>query len=230
VTKNLDGYWFSVFFHKDRNGKLKAGPVWDYDLSFGNQVYEYAYHVDKWVWERMGQQYTWFRRLFDDPDFVQAYIDRWPHLRSTVFATSNVLALIDRFAAEIREPVKRNYERWPTLGERIAGNAFADPTWEASVDRLKTWISNRLEWIDTQDFPKPAMVVDGEEEREKGGKGGGGKFQIPSSKLQRSSKLQWPSRTIHPHGMLSGEDILYDGWERSAVVGRGGVGEGGAVH
>jgi hypothetical protein len=196
VSKNVDGYWFSVFFHKDRNGKLRAGPVWDYDLSFGNQLYEGGYKLDGWVWEYMRRQYTWFRRMFDDPDFVQDYIDRWPELRSKVFATSNVLALVDKFAAQIGPAAyDRNYARWPTLGEKVAGNAFAGKTWQEDIEHLTNWIKGRLEWIDNQDFPKPAIAVDGGEEGEKGGKGeraalASSKFQAPSSKEAANSNGQ----------------------------------------
>jgi hypothetical protein len=38
LTLNADAYDNSTFFHKDRNGKLRAGPVWDFDLAFGSGV------------------------------------------------------------------------------------------------------------------------------------------------------------------------------------------------
>jgi hypothetical protein len=52
VTKNIDGYWFSQFYHIDRGGKLKAGPIWDYDLSFGNVLYHEGYRTNGWRWEK----------------------------------------------------------------------------------------------------------------------------------------------------------------------------------
>ena len=39
ISRNVDGYRLSSFFYKDRksnNGKIVAGPVWDYDLAFRN--------------------------------------------------------------------------------------------------------------------------------------------------------------------------------------------------
>ena len=36
---NVDGYQFSTFFHKDRNGKLRAGPIWDFNLTYGNDLF-----------------------------------------------------------------------------------------------------------------------------------------------------------------------------------------------
>ena len=36
TTKNIDGFRFSTFFHKGRGGKIAMGPIWDWNLSFGN--------------------------------------------------------------------------------------------------------------------------------------------------------------------------------------------------
>ena len=35
LGSNADAYQYSTFFHKDRNGKLRAGPIWDLNLTFG---------------------------------------------------------------------------------------------------------------------------------------------------------------------------------------------------
>ena len=36
VTKNVDAFRFSTFYHKERGQRLKMGPLWDWNLSFGN--------------------------------------------------------------------------------------------------------------------------------------------------------------------------------------------------
>ena len=36
---NVDGYEFSTFVHKERNGKLRAGPIWDFNLTYGNDLF-----------------------------------------------------------------------------------------------------------------------------------------------------------------------------------------------
>ena len=41
-VNNVDGYRFSTFFYKDKDsdgGKLHAGPLWDFDLCYGNEDY-----------------------------------------------------------------------------------------------------------------------------------------------------------------------------------------------
>jgi hypothetical protein len=197
VGKNPDGYWTSEFYHKDRGGKLKMGPIWDCDLFFGNAKYNDCYKTNEWRWKRSGgSNYRWFRRLFKDPDFLQRYIDRWSELRTNVLATSNVLALVDRFAGELSQAQKRNYERWPTLGKHIHPVKQYFDTYEEEVDWLKQWIRDRLDWIDSQDFPKPAMVVD--EPQRHGGTEGQSRNQVLNqlNELNGAEVLAQPAQTF----------------------------------
>lgn len=39
LSKNVDGYRLSTYLYKDKNDKLTAGPLWDFNLSFGNANY-----------------------------------------------------------------------------------------------------------------------------------------------------------------------------------------------
>jgi len=160
VSRNLDGYWVSQYYHKDRGEKLKMGPVWDFDLAFGNAGNHGCHRTNGWHWEAIrGNEYEWFARLFEDPDFLQRYIDRWAELRTTVFATSNVLARIDRLTGELKEAQARNFQRWPILGKRIHISKYVGATYQDEVDWMRNWMAGRLAWIDSQDFPPPAMHV-----------------------------------------------------------------------
>ncbi len=92
VTKNIDGFRFSTFFYKERGGKIKMGPAWDWNLSFGNANGKQGEMPEYWYWPQLDdQQYSWFRRLFEDPDFAQKYVDRWGELRTNVLAAANLL-------------------------------------------------------------------------------------------------------------------------------------------
>jgi hypothetical protein len=158
VTKNVDGFRFSTFYHKDRGGKIKMGPLWDWNLSFGNCNGKQGYLSEWWLWPQLDdKEYSWFRRLFENPDFGQSYVDRWTELRGTVFAASNVLARVDEIAALLHEAQTRNFERWPILGSAINPNWFAGDTYEEEVKWMKDWIAGRLSWIDKQ-FVSPPSV------------------------------------------------------------------------
>jgi len=161
VTKNVDGFRFSTFYHKDRGGKIRMGPLWDWNLSFGNCNGKQGYLAEGWLWPQLDdKEYSWFRRLFEDPDFSQRYVDRWSELRMTAFATSNLLGRIDSFAAELGESQARNFERWPILGVTVNPNWFVGDTYADEVKWLKEWTSNRLDWIERQFLTPPTVAVE----------------------------------------------------------------------
>jgi len=159
ATKNIDGYRFSTYFAKDRGGKLKMEPVWDWNLSFGNARLRQGYVAENWYWPQLNdQQYSWFRRLFEDPDFGQRYVDRWAQWRTNIFATSNVLKRIDELAATLQQPAARNFERWPILGDVVGQEYFAGKTYAEEIANMKTWVTNRFAWMDAQFVPPPVVA------------------------------------------------------------------------
>jgi hypothetical protein len=160
TTKNVDGFRFSVFFHKDRGGKIKADPIWDWNLSFGNANGKQGWMPDFWLWPQLDdKEYTWYRRLFEDPDFGQRYVDRWSQLRTNVFATKKILARVDELAALLQESQKRNYEKWPIMGRAINPNYFVGSSYEEEVTWMKKFIEARFDWIEKQFPPMPKVVI-----------------------------------------------------------------------
>ncbi len=158
LTKNVDGFRFSTFYHLDRGGKIQMGPLWDWNLSFGNCNGKQGYMSTNWLWPQLDdREYTWFRRLFEDPDFGQLYVDRWTELRQTAFASSNLLGRVDQIAAYLGEAQKRNFERWPIMGVTIHPNWFMADTYAGEVNWMRSWIEQRLAWIDAQFVPVPTV-------------------------------------------------------------------------
>ena len=47
LASNPDAYQFSSFFHKDRRGKLRAGPIWDFNLTYGNDLFSWGFDRSK---------------------------------------------------------------------------------------------------------------------------------------------------------------------------------------
>ncbi len=159
--KNIDGYRLSNFMHKDRGGRLKMDPIWDWNLSFGNADYADGEATANWYYPIVDDaNYPWMRRLFQDPDFNQRYIDRWGELRTNLFNPANLQPRIDRIAAEISEAANRDYQRWPRMGSYIWPNPpgiVPITTFAGMVTWIKNWTSNRFSWIDTQ-FTRPPTL------------------------------------------------------------------------
>jgi hypothetical protein len=91
VSRNVDAYRLSSFFYKDRksiDGKLKAGPVWDYDLAFRNANYCDGSKTDGWAYKfnavcpgDFWQVPDWWNILLSDSAFQSNLYCRWKSLR-----------------------------------------------------------------------------------------------------------------------------------------------------
>jgi hypothetical protein len=161
-SKNIDGFRFSTFYYKDRGGRLNMGPIWDWNLCFGNANAREGFNPEGWYWPQLDdRQYTWFRRLFEDPDFAQRYVDRWGELRTNQFAIVKILAQVDELAALLNEAQARNFRRWRVLGRNIWPNAFVGQSFSDEVSFLKEWIRQRIEWMDQELMLPPSFSIRG---------------------------------------------------------------------
>ncbi len=160
LSRNADGFKKSVFFHKDKNsngGKLKAGPVWDFDWSFKNQEYCYfnnaegegwAHHInDCWV-----DNYStgWYIRMLQDSTFQNELRCTYEQYRQTMLDTTAIFAYIDSIGTIVQNAQARHFQKWSLLGHNgpdWESEPFA-ATYNAELVILKDWINKRLLWLD----------------------------------------------------------------------------------
>lgn len=170
-NKNVDAYIYSTYMHKEKDsdgGKLKMGPIWDFNLAFGNVDYHTnSQYAPGWMYND-GYRMFWFRRLMQDATFKDSVTCRWLELRKTVFNTTYINNWIDSTAAVLNEAQIRNYQRWPILGKYVWPNQFVGNTYESELDFLKQWIAARITWMDsnlpkTCKEPSPVVTDVGEE-------------------------------------------------------------------
>ncbi|MEN8247778.1 MAG: CotH kinase family protein [Bacteroidota bacterium] len=151
ISKNVDGYRFSTYLYKDKDskgGKLKMGPLWDFNLAFGNVNYhDNSQYAPGWLYNDPGRVY-WFRRLLSDPNFANRFQCRWNELRSDLLSNNNVNFLIDSLGTVLNESQVRNFERWPVLGNYVWPNQFIGNTYGEEITFMKTWLTDRLDWMD----------------------------------------------------------------------------------
>jgi hypothetical protein len=160
LSKNIDGFRYSCFMQKDRGGKLRMEPVWDWNLSFGNANYHQGWMAEGWYWPLLREtEVCWYRRLSEDPDFVQKEIDRWTELRRGIFAPENLLGRVDELAELLSEAQERNFQRWPILGRQINPNRYVGKTYQDEIRWMKNWIKKRVAWIDSQFLAAPEINI-----------------------------------------------------------------------
>jgi hypothetical protein len=161
MSKNVDAYRLSFYLYKDRDskgGKLVLGPVWDFDIAFGNV--DYGYGSDTVGWDLVSmppllardaepQIPFWWPRLAEDSTFWYTAGDRWAGLRATQFTSEKVCAFIDSVAAYIDEAQQRNFQRWPILDTYVWPNAYIGGTYANEIAYLKDWVVHRMLWMDS---------------------------------------------------------------------------------
>lgn len=134
VTGNGESNWpKSVYMYKDMGGKLKAGPIWDYDYATFGKAYD-DFHNLRSVWNR---------QLFQDPSFVQRAQERWALLRPEF---EKALEEINRSADLIRLSAEANEKLWPIGHSDVNGDETL--SFQEAVDKMRNGLAERLEWID----------------------------------------------------------------------------------
>ncbi len=169
VGRNVDGYRLSAFLYKDKDsngGLLHAGPVWDFNLAYGNADYydgsnTAGFQVDFNQRNDPFPMPFWWPKLSQSSGFQAMLAERWSALRKGFLHTDSVLATIDANAALLGEAQVRNFQRWPVLGTYVWPNMYIGYTYASEVRYLKTWLRNRLTWLDAT-FPQPVAVTPAE--------------------------------------------------------------------
>ena len=158
MTKNIDGYRLSTFMFKDRSQRLNMGPAWDFNLTLGNANYLEGWLPEGWYYPQLGaNDYPWWPRLNEDPEYRQRYADRWYELRRGPWRTDRLVADIETYAALLDEAQARNYQRWPILGTYVWPNWYIAPTYADEVAWMRQWLTDRVAWMDAQFAAPPTF-------------------------------------------------------------------------
>lgn len=158
ISRNVDGYRLSTYMYKEKDsdgGKLHMGPVWDFNLAFGNANYcdgatipgwgfNFGINCDTDPW----QLPFWWSRMQEDPEFQQLLADRWRSLRQNGFSNDALETTVDSLRNILGDAPQRNFARWPVIGEPVWPNFFVGDSYNEEVDFLKDWVTDRADWMD----------------------------------------------------------------------------------
>lgn len=151
ITKNPDAADFtsSAYLNLKRGGKIKMGPLWDYDLAFGNYPWgESATVLDLRNPEGFRvKKNQWYCRLFMDPVFVSQVKKRF----SEYYADKQkIFDYIDMEANTIVNKIIEDNSLWGTVCDKASSKEDVITEYKIKIAALKTWISTRLEWLNTE--------------------------------------------------------------------------------
>ena len=138
-TSNVDVYALSTFFHKDRMGKLRAGPVWDYNLAFGYDAFGNRSKYNVWQFNNEDNNGPKFWKDLFDTDLFRCYFaKRWFELTEPGQPLNYdfVCNRIDEIDALIAEAIPRDNQRWNQMQQHAQ-----------YVNNMKNWLLQRTNWL-----------------------------------------------------------------------------------
>lgn len=141
LAYNVDGLRLSAYYHKDRGQKIAAGPLWDFDRALKSDD---GRDSNPQSWNNIGYFFTqdWWGPLFQDKDFVQAWIDRWWQLRSGVLTNANLQSVANVMGAQIGNAAgARDAAKW-------TDNAAAGGVYLNEITAMNSYVATRANWID----------------------------------------------------------------------------------
>ena len=141
IAKNVDAQWYSsIFFHWIPGEKIRMGPIWDFDLGFGNVDYADATFPEGW-WVRWN---SWIARMLEDPYFAARVKERYalmdsqrPEIKEAIYA----------WAEQLNLSQAENDSIWQTLGNYVWPNPVVYDTYQEEVEHLVTWLDTRMDWL-----------------------------------------------------------------------------------
>lgn len=155
LFKDVDFATSSGFFYI-KNGKLYAGPVWDYDYSSGNvdsQVHA-GYYSDGDVNGTGGIycQKFWFSFLIQNEEFRNMVTERYEEIQPLIenlymdneLGKNRIDDLIDKY----EKCYEKNNNLWNPVEKYSPGQCMPSGEFKENVENLRMWFMERNEWLE----------------------------------------------------------------------------------
>lgn len=128
----------SFYFFRDKGGKLKAGPVWDFDVAAG--------YSDPDPEHRFRNCNNWFIPLSDDAAFMKLYAESLYKYTDMIKQEGNKLRKV---AADNAAAIERNNKKWPvtTVIHPMNATLSAIKTYDAQLEYLIDFVHRRCDYM-----------------------------------------------------------------------------------
>ena len=148
ISKNADAcvLFSSCYMNLKRGGKLKMGPLWDFDLSFGGYPWS---PTDTWANDVEGfklKSTPWFSRLFEDPIFISRVKERFAYFYDN---KQTLYDHIDEGAQKLVNKVEEENKLWGRITDKTASSDEVKNSYQEKINYLKSWLASRLDWLNT---------------------------------------------------------------------------------
>lgn len=137
LTNNTDSALCrSTYLYKRADGKLMIGPVWDFDMAFGNYAYDNQTY-EYWATAEpifISAQNHYMSYLYKSNSFMLKVQERWDEKKDEIYETA--MDAIDKYAEEVA--ASRIYNN------HVRGSGATS----YQVEAIRSFIKHRYNWID----------------------------------------------------------------------------------
>ena len=142
-AKNEDGkFTRSVFFYWEKGGAIHFGPLWDFDLGFGNESREKFAMPENWFI----RNYRWNRYILMDARMQEMAKEYWTVHRETFHELIDSIPL---YKSQIEKAAKNDIKRWPILDNTFLwALRHSYDSYDEAVDSMSVWMEKRFQWIE----------------------------------------------------------------------------------
>ena len=150
LTKHIDAFKLSFYMYKQKDsdgGKLHMGPIWDFNLGYGNFDFACEPDPEGWIYPCTARVF-WLEKIIGIEAVQDQVYCRWQQLREDKLETELLMSRIDSLVSYVEPAANRNFNRFEILGNYVWPNFFIGDTYNEEVDYLRDWLDQRLFWMD----------------------------------------------------------------------------------
>lgn len=147
ITKNASSHanWYMTY---ERNGKLKMGPFWDYDLAFGNTLWGIDANKISGFWM---DTIPWFAQFIQDSIFRKKAAQRFDYF----FEHKDfILVEISKTSQMLKQTIINNERLWNVLNCQSCSSSDIQKEYDKHVSNMEKWFIRRLDWLKQQNYCK----------------------------------------------------------------------------
>ena len=147
LALNPDGFMSSLFFYKDANGKMYAGPIWDQDMTLGTGWTKYLAPDMNYAYHYLAEA------LIQIPDFRDAvnryYTETFASMARSLLDNNGTIAQYEQC---LNSGAAMNYTLWPYIrvGDPAAsGHIWQGATYASVTADMRDWLAKRITQLDS---------------------------------------------------------------------------------
>ena len=151
LAKNTDSQFYSscYMYFAPVDKKFHMGPVWDFDLGFGNNMVDV--NTEGFQADAASNGANWILELKKSEEFMNIVKTRWSECKPLI--ESYFSGEYEENLSNIKKDVDVNFIRWPILGKSVwkaPNDCETRKDYDSEVEYFKTWKDNRINWLSSK--------------------------------------------------------------------------------